>query len=361
MFRNHRIFLIGILALAVAAAAAGSYALAQSGGGQTGATAKTTAKNIVAWHVDYNVSLQVNGDLSNVSSKLKGFLPLDLNVKGGADVKKDANGLSAQGNVRLSGFNNILQKLASGNGSGSGGAAALGSLAGGALSDIQFVEVNHDLYLKLAGSWYDAGGLEKCHGPRPAGASAPKNHPELKGSFPVGAKALLKDVKQAGQENIDGAATTHYTATLDLNKAITDEVAALNKAGKTAQANRLEAAKGQITGAFRQLNLEWWIDGENQIRQVKLDVEINPGALASLAGGKGGKAGTLLNDITSVKLDATATFSQFGQDFQITKPGGNISSLRNLIGLTGIRKHGSGIHPAWQKRGQRIPQTDAQS
>ncbi len=349
MFKKNRIFLIAVLAFAVAtAAAAGSYALAQSGGQPQTATTKT--KNVVARHIDYNVSLQVNGDLSSLNPKLKGILPLSLGVKGGADVKKDTGGLLAQGSIRLSGLDSIIQKIVAAHGSGNG--AALGSLASGALSDIQFAEVNNDLYLKLGGTWYEATGLQGCRGPRPAGSGAtvkrpniPRNHPDLKGAFPGGAKALLKNVKQTGQENIDGAATTHYTATLDLGKAITEEAAALNKSGKTAQASRLEAASGQITGAFKRLNLEWWIDADGHIRQVKLDVEVEPAALAALAGGKNVKTETLLKDITSVKLDATVKFSNFGEDFQVVRPAGNVKPLGDLLGLPGIRKPGNSSNP----------------
>ncbi len=358
MFKKHRILLAGVLAFAVAAA--GSYALAASGG-PAQPTHPTASKNIVARHIDYNISLQVNGDLSSVSPKLKGVLPLNLSVNGGTDVKKDAGGPAAQGSIRISGLDSLIQKITATHGSGgtAPGAAALGSLASGALSDVQFTEVNQELYLKLAGTWYEAGGLGGCHGPGPAGTQAVNHHPDaqrslpgVKSVFPGGAQALLKNVKQVGQENVDGIDTTHYTATLDLDKAISEEVAALNKSGRTAQANRLEAARGQITGAFRQLDLEWWVDGDHHIRQTKLVVEVVPAALASLAGNKDGKAATLLKDVTSVKLDAAVKFSRFGQDFQVAAPGGDVKQLGDLFGLAGIRKPARGGSRAWVRPGR---------
>ena len=177
----------------------------------------------------------------------------------------------------------------------------------------------------------------------------------IESAFPGGPKALLKDVKTVGQEDIDGTATTHYQATIDLDKAITEGAAAAKNSGKTDEAARLEAARGQLTGAVKQLNLEWWLDGDNQLRQVKADVSVEPGSLAPLlasmeSGKPGAESGTVdparaaegkakaeaaLKGIQSITINATVKFSGFGENVQIAKPEGDVKQLSDLMGSFG--------------------------
>ncbi len=340
MFKKHKILTVGLLALIMAlVAGVGSYALAQTGGGQQpAATGKVASR-----HADYSVSLQVNGNLSLVNPKLQGILPLDLTAKGGVDIQKGSNGVSAKGDVQLGGLDQIIQKAIATRGSGNG-SAAMGSLVSGAISDLNFVEVDHHMYVQVAGTWYDV-----TRGCKPSGkpGSAAAGKAKVQSLIPGGPKSLLSNV-QTSADTIDGVSTTHYSATVDVNKAIDDAVAALNSKGKTAQAGQLQADRSQIVAAARQLDLEWWMDGSGQLRQVKVAVEIDPSGLASLvpsANGKG-KLADVLRGITSVKLDATVKFSQFGTDFQIAKPDGNILQLKDLMGLAGLKGHKAGFNPA---------------
>ena len=354
MIRKHKILAVGMLALVLAlVAGVGSYALAQTGGGQQSAPAGSVASR----HADYNVSLQVNGDLSKVNPKLQGILPLNLTAKGGVDIQKTGSGAAVKGDLQLGGLDQIIQKVvAAGKGSGNG-SAAIGNLVSGAISDLNFVEVDHHMYVQIAGSWYDVtSGCKQSGKPGIAPTAKPGDkaagEARLKSLIPGGPKSLLSNINTS-PDTIDGVSTTHYTASVDVNKAIDDAVAALNSKGKTAQAGELQADRGQIVAAAKQLDLEWWMDGSGQLRQVKLAVEIDPSALASLVpagNARGGRLAGVLKDITSVKLDATVKFSQFGTDFQIAKPDGNILQLKDLMSLAGFKPHwAAGVNPASRK------------
>ncbi|MHB1326551.1 MAG: hypothetical protein ACYDGS_02405 [Thermoleophilia bacterium] len=366
-------------ALLTLVAGLGSYALAQS---DDAAQPPAAGSDEISRHVDYDVTLQVNGDLSAVDPKLTGILPLNLNAKGGADIGRGENGPEVNGNLQVTGLDAIIQKIAAENGAGDARAALGAGIVQSALSDLQFVAVDNDMYVKLAGTWYNTGDMSKQHGCKPdgdsenveanadengagganandaneaaAGEAKDKDHACAESAFPGGPEALLKDVRTVGQEDIDGIGTTHYQATVDLDKAITEGATAARNCGKTDEAARIEAARGQLTGAVKQLNLEWWLDGDNQLRQARAAVAMEPASLATLlasldSSGHGADSGTkdaaketearakadaALKGIQSITINATVKFSRFGEDFQIARPGGDIKPLSELMGAT---------------------------
>ena len=376
MRKRHKLLsTIFMAALLVLVAGLGSYALAQS---DDAAQLPAAGSDKISRHVDYDVTLQVNGDLSAVDPKLAGILPLSLNAKGGADLGRGENGPEVNGNLQVTGLNTIIQKIAAENGAGDARAALGAGIVQSALSDLQFVAVDNDMYVKLAGTWYNTGDMSKLHGRKPdgdsdnteanadesgaddanandanAGEAKDQDHACAESAFPGGPQALLKDVKTVGQD-IDGTGTTHYQATVDLDKAITEAATAARNCGKSDEAARLEAARGQLTGAVKQLNLEWWLDADNQLRQAKAAVAIEPASLAPLlasmdSGRPGAESGTqdaakeaearakadaALKGIQSISINATVKFSRFGEDFQIVRPEGDIKPLSDLMGAT---------------------------
>ncbi|MHB1390958.1 MAG: hypothetical protein ACYCXF_06960 [Thermoleophilia bacterium] len=358
MWKKHKITVTAVAAgIALIVAGLGSMALAQSGAEQSQAAQSTPAsKDFVSRHVDYNVNLQVTGDLSAVDPGLQGVLPLNLNAQGGADIQPGTNGPSAAGDLKLSGFDGLVQKLTA-SGSDTSGRGALGAgIVKGILSDVRFTVIDKDLYLQLGGVWYDTGGMSGHQGTKPDNNSSNSGDPAnrdaaracAEGAFPGGPSALLKDVKTVGQEDIDGVTTTHKSASVDIDKALAEGAAAMTSCGKTDEAAKLEAARAQITGAVKQVDLEWWTDADGQLRQAKATVNIEPAALAGLTalaphpgGQQNARAEAVLKGIQSVTLDATIKFSRFGEQFDIQKPAGNITSLKDIMGAFGGR-HGNG-------------------
>jgi len=338
MLKRHRLPLLALIAVvAIITAGLGSYALAQSGDGSPTAA---PPENGDSRHVDYNVELKVAGDLSAVDPKLQGLLPLDLSASGGADVEKTENGPAVQGDLKLGGIDAVVQKLATGDGANTAQTAFGSSLVNSILSDIQFTAVDQNLYLKLGGAWYDAGSLAGRDCRRPEGdetsgagsADKDKTRAALAAAFPGGPRELLKDEKTIGPEDIDGTATTHRSATIDLDKALTGASTAARNSGKAAEADKLDASRAQIISAVKQLNLDWWLDSNGELIQGKLALEIDPSVLSPLA--------EHLKGITSVSLNATVKFSNFGEDFQIARPDGDIKPLSDLTGMFGGRHGG---------------------
>jgi hypothetical protein len=343
LWQKHKITFAGIAVLAaVLVAMLAGIAAAQSQDDQSAAPSR---QQVASRHVDYDVSLQINGDLSSVDPKLAGVLPLNLNASGGADIHKSDSGPSASGDLKLDGFNALVQKFAGGDTADSGRAALGANIVGGILSDVQFTAVDKHLYVQLGGVWYDAGDMTRHQGAHGHHDNGDTGHNDAacacaEGAFAGEPQALLKNQKTVGQEDIDGVSTTHYSASIDVDKALTEGAAALTSCGKTDEAAELEAARTQISGAIKQVDLQWWLDGDSQLIQARATVNVEPASLAALAqtldphsgSGHGDQAVAVLNGIQSVTLDATVKFSRFGEDFQIEKPAGEIQPLEGLLG-----------------------------
>lgn len=344
MLKQHKLAVLGILFLIVIAAAGiGSYAMAQSDGEE-----QAPAINDAAGHVDYDVSLQVTGDLAAVDPRLAGVLPLNLTAKGSADIKKSENGIEAKGDVALGGLETLAQMAAAASGDARNAQSA-GALVSGALSDVQFVAVDKNLYVNLLGSWYDTGSLAAGHQNR-GDDEKPDDvkKDEARAACPEGTarpdlKSFLKDQKQVGTESIDGVSTTHFSASIDVDKALTDAAAMARACGKPDEAAQLDAARAQILGAAKALNVEWWIDADGQVHQVKADIQLAPSALAPLVSGMAGasdpaqaaKVTAALSGVQSVSLQATVKLSHIGEDFQVAKPDGIIKPLEDLTRMMG--------------------------
>ena len=94
MKQIHKLLLTGLLALAaLLLAGLGSFALAQSDGNDNPATdtQSDSQGGGVSRHVDYNVSLQVSGDLSAVDPKRAGVVARTLSGTGGARLWRKGN------------------------------------------------------------------------------------------------------------------------------------------------------------------------------------------------------------------------------------------------------------------------------
>lgn len=89
------------------------------------------------------------------------------------------------------------------------------------------------------------------------------------GSDPTQALALLKgvssDIREVGAEQVRDADTTHYRATIDLQKAAEQQGAA-----KKQVARFLEQAE------VRSVPADVWVDGEGRLRKMRYDMKLKP-------------------------------------------------------------------------------------
>ena len=110
-------------------------------------------------------------------------------------------------------------------------------------------------------------------------------------SNPADMLAALKGVgtsKKVGTENIDGAPTTHYTATIDLNKA----------AARIADKQTVDALKQMYSSSgINSLPIDVWIDRAGRVRRESIKVSAQ-----------------------QVSMDMTISFTRFGVPVDTTPP-----------------------------------------
>jgi hypothetical protein len=138
-------------------------------------------------------------------------------------------------------------------------------------------------------------------------ASAPSDPSELL----VYLTAVEGQVKTVGPDTVDGVPTTHYDATIDL-----DKVAALDP-GAASTTKQLEQQLGTNS-----LPIQLWVDQQNRVRRISVDENIaHPVPGSTISGGTSttGTNDTNLN-IGSVHVTFTVTLSDYGTPVHIVAP-----------------------------------------
>jgi hypothetical protein len=315
------VLLIGfILIVAIALGGCG-----QESTNQTVDDAIQESQNVKSQHADFNLDLLVTGDFSSLGPQFQNLKEIRLGVAGGADVdNRDTENPKAKGNLRFEGLQQLLGSLIPPEGADAQTQMGI-NLLGSLLSDVEFVVVDKRAYVRLAGTWYDAGdasSLSELGGglnlgglnPGEAGANAQCYQDAMRDPSRFGADKLFSNLQEVGEETIDGADTRHLTADVDLDKTLTAAAEIARSCGDAEAAGGIEGGKQELISIFRTLAVEMWIDNDNNFRQVKLSIEID------------GKA---------INLDANVKLSRFNEEFGITKPEGNIQKLEDLLGGLG--------------------------
>jgi hypothetical protein len=126
--------------------------------------------------------------------------------------------------------------------------------------------------------------------------------------------AVEGQVKTVGQDTVDGAQTTHYDATIDL-----DKVATLDP-GAASATKQLEQELGTNS-----LPVQLWVDQQNRLRKISLDENIAhpvPGSTTSGGTATTGTNGQTVN-IGAVHVAITITMSDYGTPVNIVAPPAN--------------------------------------
>jgi hypothetical protein len=126
--------------------------------------------------------------------------------------------------------------------------------------------------------------------------------------------AVEGQVTTVGPDTVDGVPTTHYDATIDLDKVATVDP------GAASMTKQLEQEIGSTS-----LPVQLWVDQQNRLRRISVDENIThpvPGATTS-----GGTATTGQNGgettIGSVHVTFTVTLSDYGTPVRIVAPPAN--------------------------------------
>lgn len=327
-------------------------AVATAGCGKTSPSetvdkALTQSQSFTTEHVDYDVNLGIKGDMSALGSEFSSLGDFSFAVKGGMDIdKKNADSPKVKGKVAITGLDDIIKGLASAGGSSASDPdTQMGlNLISGFLSDIEFVVVDKKGYVKLAGSWYDMGDsssltdLGSTAGVDLSSSTSNSKCYEdaMKDTSKFGSDKLMKGLQEVGDEKVDGTDTRHFKADIDLDKSLTTMADIARGCGDSEGAGGLEGGKKEINSMFKTFTIEMWVDKDNNMRQLKVNVEIDGKAISDAAGSMTGSDSSSTGGLEAITLDFTAKFSRFGEDFNITKPEGDILKLEDLMGSSGL-------------------------
>ena len=121
----------------------------------------------------------------------------------------------------------------------------------------------------------------------------------------------------------------------------------MRRGGDAEAAGGLEAGKSELNSMFKTKAVEMWIDNDNNLVKVMVDVQLDPKAISdaasSLGGTTGSTGGAAASGLDSIGITMTLTMSNLNQDMNITKPEGNIMNLGDLFGgSSGLDGTGSG-------------------
>lgn len=136
-------------------------------------------------------------------------------------------------------------------------------------------------------------------------------------------KTVSDDVKEVGKEKVRGTDTTHYTATVDLGRALAEN----QQLDATAKANLGDLYKNLTAAA------NVWIDGQGRLR--KMTYSLDPSKFNTAALSSNPKIAAGLAQISGI--DFTLELYSFGVPVSVTAPPPNeTTDLSTLTGGLGL-------------------------
>lgn len=299
--------------------------------------------DIKKMHVDYDLSMTIEGDASALGEEFEGLLPFELGVKGGADVDSSGDKAKAKGTITLEGLSDIFESLAGASGEMDAETTLGLGMITSMFEDMEFVLLDETLYIKLAGTWYetdassasDAAGIssDMTEGTEDIDQDCMEEAMTDPTKF---GSAIMTEITEVGTEQVNGTETKHYKANLDLDKALTQTADVMRDCGGAESAGAIETTKSEVNDMFKKKEIEMWIDKDNNMLQVKVTVELDPAAIADTADTLGGDtAGAGVEGLDSIMVTMTLKMSNLGQDIDVSKPSGTIVPLEDLLGSFG--------------------------
>ncbi|MFA5801499.1 MAG: hypothetical protein WC911_03385 [Thermoleophilia bacterium] len=307
-------------------------------------------------HTDYDVSFEIKGDASAMGPEYAGLLPMTMAVKGGLDTDSTNEPAKMKGDIQITGIDKILQSLSQAGGESMDQKTkdALNQFSG-VLSGMEFVSVDKNAYIKIAGSWYETGDLGSgmdslgslgslggmgttglgSMGTDASDVNTKCYEDAMKDPAKMGADNLFKETQEMSEEKIDGVDTRHFKAKIDFDKALTQMGTISKECGDTEASAGLETAKTDVGKMFSKAEVEMWIDKDSNLRQMKMTIEMDPASLSSLASGlsSGSSDSTdaAAKALESISFNMSFKFSKFNEEMNIVKPAGEIMKMEDMI------------------------------
>lgn len=342
VMKRYLLFVIGLIA-ALALITAGCGGEEEGGGDNPGEKIDAAWKKmneVQALHTEFDMTMNVDGDLTSLGEEFADLLPMELGVAGSADIdQSDEENIKLDATIELD-VAEVIDKLIESSGLASGSEEAMGlQMISSMFTDLKVRMVDQTLYVEIMGSWYEMG-VEDVSG---LSDIAPMDVEVDEEEATENAQCvqdkltpsrMLKDIKDEGKEDIDGTETTHYQASLDTTAAV-DLLAELSKecGGEEMSDSDIQEAKDTLEGMVTKMDMGIWIDGDSQVRKVTIDVELDMAALSDLAGSAVDEAADTLESMT-VTISMTAQMSKFGEAVTVEAPE-DAMPIEDLFGAFG--------------------------
>ena len=324
MKRPRTIGLFGILvaiALTVALIAAGCGTAAQAtSGSQTSTDAKTilqkalaNASSVTSGAGTVNATVTVTADQSTAPASVSGLLGQPLKLTGSYSFNKTTKTGQADLSLAVAGQN----------------------------LPVGLEAVNGQAWLLFLGQWYQTPAATEKSGDTTTTA-------QQSTATTIDPTTMLTNVTVVGDETINGVATTHISATVDVSKIATlkdtETTAAAASTSDTAAQQEMQQLQAGLTSAVKSLTIDLWISKDaNQIRQAEVKATVVPPANLGQADTTTSQAGapqstattesaaqaatkaaleSVVKSIKTVSLDATVTIDPSATPKTVTAPTG---------------------------------------
>lgn len=312
-------------------------------------------KEVKSARIDYDLDIEMSGDFAGLGAMTTGMtgtttgmmtgttgmgmaesMQLSLGISGTMEVdNNDPDQPKAKGTLELEGMDELFTELAgvSGDAEAMAGMDMMSDMFG----SMELIVTGDKAYIKLDETWYetDASGAEALTGvgTLPIDTSASDSEcmqKELQAPDRFLISSLLADVQELSGEKIDGTETRHFKAKIDTSKLIDELIAVSRECGDDESVASLEDSKADLANLFSQTEVELWIDGDNYIRQIRLNMDVDLAELVEAGGDALGADEAAALEEGRLKISGTIKFSAFGEKFDISAPP-NPQPMENLV------------------------------
>jgi hypothetical protein len=138
----------------------------------------------------------------------------------------------------------------------------------------------------------------------------------------AGLFAGVFDVKDAGEQEIDGVTTTHYTGTIDLTRALENFSEVVGERADEASRKQLETAIDQFEtlGVEDRIEFHLWVDDEGLPRRQRITMDF----------------GQLMDGVDDASMAMTVDYSAFGEPVDVrVPPASEVTDVTQAMGKMG--------------------------
>lgn len=332
------LFALGlVVVLAIAVAGCGG----EEEGGASAAeridAAWTKMNETKALHEEFDVQMEIDGDLSGLGEEMADLLPASMGISGTADVDQtDEENIKAAISLELD-IADLMDKVVQstlGTGEMTDEDAAAMQMFTGMFESMEIIMVDQMLYVELLGGWYEMD-LAEVSDSSPVDVGVTGSEDAQCFQDKLTPSKMLQGIEEKGKEDVDGEETTHYVASIDTGATV-DLIAEMSKeCGEEEMSDTdITEAKDILEGMLTKGDIELWIDGDDQIRKMTLDMEMDMGALAETAGSMVDPEQAEILEGMVVTVTMSLQMSKFGEEVTVEAPE-DAMPIEDLLGSLG--------------------------